>query len=509
MPGYVRAELDRLSKADDKPEKPKAPRWRITGIASTEHVDRQGDTIRQSGLDWRQFLESGYINDDHGRGAEHVIGYPTAVRKITLRDGKGGKPVAATAIEGFLFDVERAEKLAHLAKSMEGTARQMGFSVEGPPPKRSAIDPKEIVAATITHVALTPWPVNPNALAVVTMSQLAKSFSKAMTAGSGVATPDAAVPGDAAPLIVQDLIGAGRRKRKRIPIKEALAQIMGALAASANKPAGSIAAEGVNSMGPKEFMKAKLSKMSDAEMKKLAKNMGYGGEDDEEMEDDDEMEKSDPGVDPEAINSLLKSLNEHIETAGRTASFDKSASVLGGLAKSGNGEASALKAVLDDVRDVLAENLAAAEKTNAHIDLFTQFNGHVGEIVANLAKSLRSVEAKVEGLSGQIAQATGRPGAPKATVSAKPVPRFPDDAVPGAGGLAKGAGGGGHPLASMPKEKVMAALSKGFRDALDAGETDKATSLNEVVTLLQMGASEFTAAQREAVMSLPIFNVKG
>jgi len=198
MPSHVRAIGAELSKGDS----PK-PKWRVTGLASTEHKDRQGDTIRQDGLDWTQFLKHGFINDDHGKTANDIIGYPTKVRAVKVRDGN--RTIPATAIEGYLFDTPKAAQLAALAKSMHGTPRQMGFSVEGPAPKRSVTDPSEIVGAVVTHVAFTPWPVNPYATAVVELQKSVRLLCKAMTAGSGVAVPGASVPGAVAPVMPQDL----------------------------------------------------------------------------------------------------------------------------------------------------------------------------------------------------------------------------------------------------------------------------------------------------------------
>lgn len=487
MPGHARAEMDRLSKAEAVPEKPKAPRWRITGIASTEHVDKQGDTIRQAGLDWRPFLESGYINDDHGRGAEHVIGYPTKVRKITLRDPKGGKPVAATAIEGYLFDIERAEKLANLAKSMEGTERQMGFSVEGPAPKRSANDPKEIIEATINHVAFTPWPVNPNALAVVSMASLAKSFAKAMEAGDGVATPNAEVPGDVAPLIVQDLIGAGRRKkREALSIKGLLVQFQAALAAATNKPAGTKAAEGER-MDPQKFLKGKLAKMSPAEATKFAKQMGWEPEDDE---GDDEMEKSTSDLD-----LLLKSMARNAaEAHERNANLDKSAEAIGGLVKSGGADAGLLKSLFADVQAAFEDHTKAADVMERRLAEATQVAIDAGVLTSHLAKSMKAMGEKIDGLTEQIAQATGRAGTPRAAVNAKPVARFADDSVPGS--LAKSEE---RPLGGLNGEQAMDALVKGARDAYRANNADLGNALSNIVTKLAEPNPKFDASERDLI----------
>lgn len=172
------------------------PRFKVMGIASTEEQDIQGDTVRQDGLDFRPFLRRGYINDDHGKHATDVIGYPTRVFKTTIQSE--GRRINATGVEGYLFDTPRAAELAALAIAMEGTERQMGFSVEGPPPRRSPKDPHEIVGGTVEYLALTPWPVNPGARARVELvksaARLCKSLQRAARAGS---------PGDSGPGVMQ------------------------------------------------------------------------------------------------------------------------------------------------------------------------------------------------------------------------------------------------------------------------------------------------------------------
>lgn len=224
MPGRVRKAAERDGKAP-------TARWRVEGIASTEHEDQQGDTIRQDGLDWSAFLKRGFINDDHGDGVDAILGYPEKVEPVTVRDGN--RTVKATRVVGYLFDLPKAAERVQLAKAMHDTPRQMGFSVEGPKPERDPRDPKVISKAQVHHLALTPWPVNQHAtvssVELAKANRLLKSFGagagdslqariravseriglrKAMTTGSGVATPGAAVPGAAAPIVPESLEGA-------------------------------------------------------------------------------------------------------------------------------------------------------------------------------------------------------------------------------------------------------------------------------------------------------------
>ena len=225
------------------PDEAKRPdvRWRIEGIASTEHEDQQGDTILQGGVDWSALLKRGFLNDDHGEGVDAILGYPVAVEPTVVRDGN--KTVKATRVVGYLFDLPKAMERVQLAKAMHGTPRQMGFSVEGPKPERDPRNPKIIRRASVHHLAITPWPVNPHAtvadVSLAKANRLLKSMTltdrlraasermglrKAMTAGDGLPDTGAAVGGDAAPVVVEsaggltvaDLFnGAQRRKGRR------------------------------------------------------------------------------------------------------------------------------------------------------------------------------------------------------------------------------------------------------------------------------------------------------
>jgi len=220
---------DRVRKAVEREGKQPKARWRIEGIASTEHEDQQGDTILQDGVDWTGLIKRGFINDDHGEGVDAILGYPVAVKPTTVKDGN--KTVKATHVVGYLFDLPKAAERVRLAEAMQGTDRQMGFSVEGPKPERDPRNPKIIRKAQVHHLALTPWPVNPHAavqgVSLAKANRLLKSFTegerlrariraaaeraglrKAMTTGAGIATPGAAVPGSAAPLVPEALEGA-------------------------------------------------------------------------------------------------------------------------------------------------------------------------------------------------------------------------------------------------------------------------------------------------------------
>lgn len=135
----------------------------IQGIASTEHLDKQKEKVIQKGLDFSEFLDTGFFNDNHARSTGAVVGYPT---KAEFLPGKGWY------VEGELLKGHKpADDIWTLAKSLEkaGSGRHLGLSIEG---KTLLKKGNCIVKAKVRHVAITHCPVNPNC----TVEMLAKSF---------------------------------------------------------------------------------------------------------------------------------------------------------------------------------------------------------------------------------------------------------------------------------------------------------------------------------------------
>ena len=166
-------------------------RW-IQGIASTHHLDLQGETVAQRGIDYDYFLKHGYINDDHKDGPEHKVGEPTEA-KIT-KDGFW--------IKGFLYKgKERAdfwwEHLNSLQRS--GSKRKVGFSIQGKVMRRNG---KKIAKCWLQDVAITASPVNTKTWAEIVKSLNSDSWEqvgeeldkeeKALSAGGmgGTLTPE-------------------------------------------------------------------------------------------------------------------------------------------------------------------------------------------------------------------------------------------------------------------------------------------------------------------------------
>ncbi len=139
--------------------------WRIKGLASTEHLDLQGEIVRQNSLDITPLKEGrGLLNWDHKDGPENILG---AVDGAELTE-KG------LEVEGYLYkNSERAKSVYNLLSSFKDKdKRRLQMSIEGKILRRAGPNGRDIAAARIDKVALTFDPVNPN-----TYAQLVKSLS--------------------------------------------------------------------------------------------------------------------------------------------------------------------------------------------------------------------------------------------------------------------------------------------------------------------------------------------
>ena len=167
---------------------------RIAGIISTESPDRQQEVVIQRGLDFQDFIQNGWFNDNHSKETDGILGYPeltkTFGRGEILPDGTVA-PVNLTWSEGFMLTTPKAERIWELGKALQGTGRCLGFSVEGGINKRIGKNKKVIAKATVRNVAITNCPVNTESrLDILSKSLIAVENSddtllKALTMGSG------------------------------------------------------------------------------------------------------------------------------------------------------------------------------------------------------------------------------------------------------------------------------------------------------------------------------------
>lgn len=130
-------------------------RRRIGGIISTQDKDRQNEVVLQRGLDFSEFIQAGWFNDNHSKDTTGIVGYPEKVEKRVV----AGKPTHY--VEGFLLpDFPRADEIWKLAQSLQKTNRRLGFSIEGSVVRREGLEGKTIAQAKVRNVAITNCPVN-------------------------------------------------------------------------------------------------------------------------------------------------------------------------------------------------------------------------------------------------------------------------------------------------------------------------------------------------------------
>ena len=186
----VHCSLEAFEKADD----PDGHTMRIGGLVTTDDLDKQGEILVQTGLDFGPFLTEGWFNDNHGQKAVDVLGYPTGAHFVQkgakLPNGRNA-PTNGWWAEGYLLNTESGRKTWQLCQALSKSPRQLGFSIEGKVQSRSPANDSIITRATVKNVAVTHCPVN-------TGTEM-HALVKALTAGNSISNPGSA-PGEGFPL---------------------------------------------------------------------------------------------------------------------------------------------------------------------------------------------------------------------------------------------------------------------------------------------------------------------
>lgn len=188
--------IEFFEKADAEPGKQR----RVRGIASIETNDRQNEIVLANGLDFSDFLQNGWLNDNHSKETDGILGYPDTHKFFR----KGTKlPSGQTAkadghwVEGYLLDTNKAARIWELGQALQKTNRRLGLSVEGKILKREGAGNRVVAKALVRNVAITNCPVNVDSR----MEVLAKSLRAIedseldKTLGMGAATPGTAITG--------------------------------------------------------------------------------------------------------------------------------------------------------------------------------------------------------------------------------------------------------------------------------------------------------------------------
>lgn len=143
----------------------------IRGIASTERLDKQGEEMVLSGMDFGPYLKRGRLNYDHLPGAQHILGKPLEA-KIVPDGSRLKKGIKGPAFYHLceLYDTEPGRAAWDLLKAEEDDPeRNHGFSVQG---KVLETKGSRLIKTLVEDVALTPKPAN-----VDTFAELVKSLT--------------------------------------------------------------------------------------------------------------------------------------------------------------------------------------------------------------------------------------------------------------------------------------------------------------------------------------------
>lgn len=178
VPSCVNIDFEKAAAGED----PEVTRP-VKGWCSTEALDRQDEVVVAKGLDFSEFVQFGYYNDNHKQDTASVLGEP---RVAQFTQGRWWT-------EGNLYrGYPLADRVWELAKAMQksGARRRLGFSIEGKVLERDGRN--RIVRAKIRNVAITNCPVNPECTweavtkAFADASAIEDAYEKALAASHGL-----------------------------------------------------------------------------------------------------------------------------------------------------------------------------------------------------------------------------------------------------------------------------------------------------------------------------------
>jgi len=139
----------------------------ISGIATTEAPDADGDIIKSDGIDWSYFVGKsgsgarGLIIDEHPVGNHNVVGYPISIKTVDVEHD--GALIKGTNVKaGLYLEDKRGRDIFEKSCIMRraGGDRSYGFSIEGsvkPGGRRG----KVVEKSTVKWLAITMAPKNP------------------------------------------------------------------------------------------------------------------------------------------------------------------------------------------------------------------------------------------------------------------------------------------------------------------------------------------------------------
>lgn len=159
--------------------------WKVSGLASSSSVDRQGEIILPQGIDATPIAKGkGFFNFDHSNDPENTIGVLDSYHKTST----------GMYVEGRLFkNHARAKAVYEIMSSLnKGDTGRVGMSVEGKVLERDANNPSIIKRCLIKNVAITLNPVNQD-----TYADIVKSMSSGEIEFDSIGATESAVYNDA------------------------------------------------------------------------------------------------------------------------------------------------------------------------------------------------------------------------------------------------------------------------------------------------------------------------
>jgi hypothetical protein len=145
----------------------------IDGIASSSSVsDSDGETLFPSGYNLQPFLESGLVNYNHqgSKDSNANVGVPVEAKVVN-----SGKDLY---VKCMLWPCSQTTGIvtAYDAFQKYDIARKVGFSIEGKATYKDPLNPKRILKADITGLAITFSPKNKNTLMNIIKGEYETAF---------------------------------------------------------------------------------------------------------------------------------------------------------------------------------------------------------------------------------------------------------------------------------------------------------------------------------------------
>lgn len=134
-------------------------KWYISGYATTDSVDSDGEVVRPEGIDYSYYKDNGYITYDHLHDLKDIVGEP--VEDGISVDEHG------LYLKGVLYKsspvAQSIWKLSETLAQESLSNRSMGLSIEAAVKERDPLNPNIITKSTLLAVTITTHPANPDA----------------------------------------------------------------------------------------------------------------------------------------------------------------------------------------------------------------------------------------------------------------------------------------------------------------------------------------------------------